>query len=534
MKKNKTKNKVKNAAFFSVMNMVTAAYLFIMLGFFPVYYRYQYADMGNQKYNIFMYSTTAFVLVSSILLLIQLFLQMKAKGVAGIKKEYKLELSILDVTVAVYFICTTVSYLLCGFKSEGFMGAGGWNMGYLSQLLFVGSYILISRAWKYQEGYLWLLLASSAIVFFVAVLHRFDIDIFGIYGSLEEYYKVQFLSTMGQSSWYSSFLCTIFPVGLYLFFISDSVIVRRISCGFSVLAMLSLVTQNTDSAFICLAAVLFLLFYLAFDGRKRMLRFMEVLILVFGSFTFMGFCQRIFADHMIPIDSLSIFMSQGVVSPLITVIVLALYLWRRKAKVVGDKEYKRTFFWILTGFGAALCTAGLIFIVLNSNGFLSTNFGYQNENNYLLFTDEWGNMRGFAWRFTCEAYAQQPLLQKLVGVGPDCYVFYNMSIPELAQQVTDFWGELSLTNAHNEYLTKLYNLGIFGLVSYVAMLGSAVYIFIKNRTEHILLPAFALCTVSYMAHLIFCYEQVCCTPVFYILMGFGSNLIYNKEWKSTY
>ncbi|MBO5486441.1 MAG: hypothetical protein J5988_05865, partial [Eubacterium sp.] len=87
---------------------------------------------------------------------------------------------------------------------------------------------------------------------------------------------------------------------------------------------------------------------------------------------------------------------------------------------------------------------------------------------------------------------------------------------------------------HNEYLTKLYNLGLFGLVSYVGMLGSAIWLFVKKRREHILLPAFALCTVSYMVHLIFCYEQVCCTPFLYILMGFGSNLIYNNVKKSTY
>ncbi len=534
MKKNRSKSKTRNAVFYSASHAVTALYLFIMLGFFPVYYRYQYADMGNAKYRLFMYTTTAFVSILFLILLIQLLLQVKKDGFTKIKEEYKLDFSVMDKAVIAYFICTTLSWLLSGFISEGFIGAGGWSMGYLSQLLFVSSYFLISRAWKYQEGYMWLLLVSSSIVFLIAVLHRFDIDIFGIYGSLEEYYKIQFLSTMGQSSWYSSFLCTVFPVGLYLFYIAENVLVRRMSGVFSILAMLSLVTQNTDSAFICLAVVLLLLFYLAFDGRKQMLRFLEVLMLVFGSFTFMGLCQRVFADRMIPIDSLSIFMSQGFAAPLITVAALAFWLWKRRDKATEEKEYKRTFFWVILGIGIAVFVAAVVFIILNSNGFLLASFGYLNENNYLLFTDEWGNKRGFAWRFTCDSYAGLPLLKKLIGVGPDCYAFYNMSVPELAQQVTGFWGELSLTNAHNEYLTKLYNLGIAGLFSYVAMLGSAIYIFVRNRREHILLPAFALCAVSYMAHLIFCYEQVCCTPVFYILLGMGSNLIHNKEWKSTY
>ena len=176
----------------------------------------------------------------------------------------------------------------------------------------------------------------------------------------------------------------------------------------------------------------------------------------------------------------------------------------------------------------------ILFIVLNSTGFLYTHFGYQNVNNYLLFTDHWGNQRGFAWRYTWEAFSEMPFLRKWIGVGPDAYSFYAESVPEYAAQMEAFWGSLTLTNAHNEYLTKLINVGIFGLLSYLFMLGSAIYIFVKNRKEHVLLPAFALCVVSYMAHNIFCYEQVCCTPFFYILFGFGGNLIHNKIKKSTY
>ena len=97
-----------------------------------------------------------------------------------------------------------------------------------------------------------------------------------------------------------------------------------------------------------------------------------------------------------------------------------------------------------------------------------------------------------------------------------------------------FWGNLVLTNVHNEYLTKLYTLGIIGLVAYITMLVTGVTTFIKSRHKNSLLPAFALCIVSYMTHNIFCYEQVCCTPFFYILIGIGSNLIHNQAKKSTY
>ena len=543
------KHRKKAATVFAGDSRMVSLYLWIMLGFFPVYFKYQYSGMGDAKYSIFSKSTVLCVSVLFLSIFVQFLLKLKKNGFAKWKASLKIEASLLDKAVLLYFLCTTVSFLCTSFKEDSFAGAAGWNMGYLAQFLFVAIYFLISRKWNFHQGYIWLLMASSAIVFLAAVLHRFDVDIFNIYGDLELEYKIQFLSTMGQASWYSSFLCTVFPVGLYLFFIAEKKEIRIISGIYSVLAMCTLVTQNTDSAFLSLFFVLLLLFYLSFDGEKERQRFYEVIMLIFGSFTFMGLCQRVFADQMIPLDSLSLFFSQRLLSPCLLLAAAVVYLigkkkgsfflLKEKLSFKGKEENRNTstdrkFFWILiSGIGAGILLM-ILFIVLNSTGFLYTHFGYQNVNNYLLFTDHWGNQRGFAWRYTWEAFSEMPFLRKWIGVGPDAYSFYAESVPEYAAQMEAFWGSLTLTNAHNEYLTKLINVGIFGLLSYLFMLGSAIYIFVKNRKEHVLLPAFALCVVSYMAHNIFGYEQVCCTPFFYILLGFGGNLIHNKIKKSTY
>lgn len=528
---------------YSISSFIMSLYLFFMLGVFPLYFRYQYYKMGDWKYKLFQYTSIACVLILFFFYAFVFLLRLENGRWQETKAVLLRNISILDKMVLLYFFSTTLSFLLSDFKKEGFFGSYGWYMGYLSQILFVAVYVLVSRGWKFQHIFIGLLMITSAFVYIVAIFHRFDVDIIGVYGNLSLKYKIEFLSTMGQSSWYSSFLCTVFPLGLYLFFTADKKWLRFLMGIYSVLSMLTLVTQNTDSAFLCLAVVILFLFYLALDGKKQMLRFLEVLILVSGSFTFMGILQRLFADRMIPLDHLSVFMSQGWISPVALGVLLIVYgcnLWKKANAVVMTENtgeaigLSRELFWNITvgaGIGIFLL---VILIILNSTGFLYSHFGYQNMDNYLFFSDDWGNRRGFAWRFTCEAYGGLPWLQKLFGVGPDCYSAYNESIPKLAQQIKDYWGNLALTNAHNEYLTKLYNLGILGLLSYVGMLGSAVILFIKKRREHILLPAFALCVVSYMIHLIFCYEQVCCTPIFYILMGFGSNLIYKNARKSTY
>ena len=527
----------------SCVDIVISLYLCLMLGFFPLYYKYQYVGMGDAKYSIFIRSSIVCVCASFLLIFIGFFLTGKRKGFVKGQSCRHFDLSILDKGVLLYFVCTTISFMLSFFKEDVLWGASDWNMGYITQVLLILLYYLISRRWKFHQGYIWLLTASSAIVFLAAVLHRFDVDFLNIYGDLELKYKILFLSTMGQSSWYSSFLCTVFPVGLYLFYAAEKKQIRIVCGVYSIFAMCSLVTQNTDSAFLSLFFVLLLLFYLSFDGEKERSRFYEVLILVFGSFTFMGICQRIFADNMIPLDALSIFMSQSPMAPFLFLVTVVLYLICKKRGSffwirTESNEYhalpSRRVFWIITGGIGIGILLVIVFIILNSNGFLYTHFGYQNVNNYLHFTDRWGNARGFAWRYTCEMFSEMPFLKKCIGVGPDGYSFYAESVPFFAEQMKDFWDGLILTNAHNEYLTKLVNLGVFGLLSYLLMLGSAVFLFIKNRKENVLLPAFALCTVAYMAHNIFCYEQVCCSPFFYILIGFGSNLIHNKIKKSTY
>ncbi len=416
-----------SSVYFSGENIVISFYLFVMLGFFPLFYKYQYTGMGEAKYKIFQYSTIACIVIFFLLFCIHVL-----KKILKREKFFTTErvrFSVLDYAVLSYFFFTTVSYLFSDFKKEGFVGASGWNMGYLTQLLFMAVYFLVSRVWKYQKGFVYLLLVSSAIVFLVAILHRFDVDALWIYGNLPLEYKVLFLSTMGQSSWYSSFLCTVFPIGLYLFYNAENTRIRFLTGIYSCIAMSSLVTQNTDSAFLSLSAVLLLLFYLSFDGENKMQRFLEVLLLVSGSFTFMGILQRLFAGHMIPLDKLSLFMTQSPASPFCFVLLAIIYVYIRKKSHSGNEVYPektgRRLFWSLSAVVGLAVAVTVVFIILNSTGFLYRHFGYLNENNYLLFNDIWGNARGFSWRFTCETYLELPFLRKLIGVGPDCFSFYH-------------------------------------------------------------------------------------------------------------
>ncbi len=505
-------------------------YLIIMLGFFPLFYKKQYVNMGDGKYKIFLFSSLI-CLGFVICLCIFQYVINTTQNPTNVFAATKNTLTLLDMFVIGYFIAVLISFFLSAFKKEALFGAPGWSMGFIAQLIFFCGYFLISRNYDFNKIVIYVLLVSTAIVFLLGILHRFYIDPLSMYIGLSETQKLQFLSTIGQSSWYSSFVCTVFPVGLYIFYSTTDKKTRIWSGIYSILGYMTLVTQNSDSAYLSIIAILFVLFYLSFDGYQERKRFWETLLIMLFSFKVIGLLQFLFKNHTIALDFLSMKMSQGYLTTILFILVVLYYILAYRNKIVLEKQIackRYPFYIILTVFLIGIIGV-IVFIVLNSNGYLYKKFGYYNTNNYLLFQDAWGNNRGFTWRFTVFSYKNLSFLQKIFGVGPDCYAPYNYSIPEYSGILKEFWNGLSITNAHNEYMTTLFNYGIVGLFTKLGMLIMAVYFFIKNRKENSLPVAFALCIVSYMAHNIFCYEQVCCTPFIYIFIGLGSGLLHRKE-----
>ncbi len=504
-------------------NIVIWVYLTVMLGYFPLFYRKRYAGMGDGKYHVFLYASIICFLILLVLSAIQL-----CKHASNVFSIEKSSLSMLDMAVITYFIVVGISFLFSDFKQEALLGASGWNMGIATQLALFFSYWFISRDFQWNKKIVYVMLISTSLVYIIGILHRFNIDPLSMYTGLDIRYRQQFLSTIGQSSWYSSFVCTVFPIGLYILYIAKEKKTVIWSSIYSVLGFATIVTQNTDSAFLALGGVLILLYYFSYDSAKKRKRFWQIVIMMFATFKLMGILQILFKDKMVPIETFSIQVSQGMITTILFLVVL-LYYFLRYRIITRDIKWimNRKVFYILMGIVLLGFIGVLTFIVLNSNGYLLEKFGYRNTNNYLLFNDGWGNNRGFSWRFSIFSFKNNTWIQKLIGVGPDCFKAYHESIPEYKEVIsTYFWG-LSLTNAHNAYLTTLINYGVLGVISYLYMLVTGVITLAKSRKKQPMTAAFALSAVAYMIHNIFCYQEVCCTPFIAIFIGLGMNLLRN-------
>jgi len=85
--------------------------------------------------------------------------------------------------------------------------------------------------------------------------------------------------------------------------------------------------------------------------------------------------------------------------------------------------------------------------------------------------DGFGSGRGFLWRIALEGFGQSGVKDKLLGAGPDCYAEAVFNTLGAGTEVWkgEHWEGAVFTNAHNEVLSQLINVGLLGTVCCLAI-----------------------------------------------------------------
>lgn len=437
------------------------------------------------------------------------------------------KLLLTDLFVFAFLFFALLSALVGGNFSACVVGYDGWYMGILSLFSFALLYFIFAKVGKYYKAVLCALLATSFITYVIGILHRMMIDVIGTYylGTNQEIadtYKTQFLSTLGQASWYSSFVCTVFPLGLAVFWYSKKKNVRIALGIFSFVGSMTLVTQNSDSAYMAMLGFFFVLFWFSATDANRMERFMEVVVLFFAATRFMRLLLLVHPNDRLELDALSYFMVFSNWMWVLLLIVVALWglmIWVQKKQLYPVKVMNGVRMGLLVLIVLAILCA-VILLTMSAKGILPAGLLAITEKiPYMTWSDYWGNGRGRTWTFSFQMYRDMDLGHKLFGVGPDGYAPYAYSL--YADRLVEMWGERKLTNAHNEWLNALINYGLVGCIAYSGIFVSACAQFAKNWEKQPVLIGIFACVVSYMCHNVFCYQTVCCTPFIFLLMGVG-------------
>lgn len=532
------------------VSLLLTAYLFIVFCMFPFYMRSGYVEIGKDKYTF--YKAVAAggfcLIVPLVLLCLTVHLlgagrrRSRLAGEAGGNgreavweetedawepaEHWRGRLSGTDWAVLAYGISVILSYIGSDFRQMAFRGEAGWYMGAAMQLGFVLSYFLVSRFWEYEEKVLFSFMTAAGVVFFLGLLNRFSIYPIAIEGA-----NISFLSTMGNINWYCGYWSVLFPAGVVLYWKGDRFWLRLLALLFTALGIAAGVSQGSSSAFIVFAGVYGLLFCLSFDRAEAMKRFLRLAVL------FCAVCQALRlwrvrrpAAYNYYSGTLSdwITLSRITLAGMLFLAIIYFFLWRAEKKKRLDMRKLKVLrqIAVLT----AVTGIGVYILLLALNTGTEGGIRFMGKLSVLTFNELWGSARGATWSAAAQIYRNIPGLKKLIGVGPDCFASFLYTLPDLAERVSDQFGGARLTNAHNEWLNMLVNVGILGFLSYGGIFISAVSRFIyygekifRGRGKYLCIFGFS--AFAYTVHNMVSFQQILSTPFMFLMLGMGESLL---------
>ncbi|MBR3308015.1 MAG: O-antigen ligase family protein [Lachnospiraceae bacterium] len=519
---------------------VMSVYVFFMLAVYPLLYHDKYFDMGAAKYQIFKWGSLIGLTVMTIMWFVWLW---AFREKISPTKEVK-SFSVTDWFVCAFMLVTLISYLLGYNREMGLWGYTGWNMGLMSQLFFVVSYFYVSRFWKRNRGTLICTVLAAVICYQIGILQRFGFNPLGMYDGVSDADIEKFLSTLGQTSWYSSYAVLIVPLGMYLYWTDDRKWMRIASILFTALGFGMICTTNSDSAYVAIVLIMMVFFRYSLESNEKLKRFFEMTITGLLAFRIVGWMQALFPErgrtYITGDEKISKFVTGSPWMLVLTIALLVLYALlvvldnKKKADKNGEgfdiSKYKKLI-WRLTVIAAVLVIwAVAMLVILVTQHKLPEALASLYDVSFFNFDLSWGNHRGFNWRASAIAFSHANFKDLLVGVGPDC--FAEAMDRYYAAEVAQYWGGLQLACAHNEWLNMLVTEGFLGLAAYLGIFISSLWRAAKHVKEEPVLAALMAGIVAYMGHNVFCYQQCICTPVVFIYMGITELIIRSRRDKA--
>jgi len=414
----------------------------------------------------------------------------------------------VDWAVLAYGVCVVFSALFSSYGVLAWTGYREWYMGAFSQLLFVGIYFFVSRQY---DGAVWPLGLGTAALFLVTLLgllHRLGIDPLGLqtgWNSGDWVYN-HMLSTLGNINW----LCGYYSVALafvLLPFMREKVRwLQGLLYVVATLAFVLLGVQGSMGGLLILAVAVGVCIWQGYAQAAVMRKLFGLLALFFLCMPLMGLLMDLRGDLAAVAADGNVFEHT------------VWYGWGLAAGVSLGFFFlfgQETFFqrW------KRLCESRRTVVVLMFGAVVGIALtGY-----FLIrgMNDSFGSGRGFLWRLAWEGFVQAGWKDRLIGAGPDCYaeaVFLKLGVGTDVWQ-GEHWEGSIFTNAHNELLSQLINVGILGMASYLAIFVTGLRRYCSSSRSEGVRWLGALVLLMYGAHSLVSFQQVLNAPLFFLALG---------------
>ena len=458
--------------------IVCGIWVFLMLVVFPVFMHDAYFDVLNTKYMFCIVVDLALIFFMGI---------WAALHWKQFCEPFKKKLNALDIAMialgAVYIIATLVS----DYKEQSFFGNEGRFGGMALYCLYVTSYLLVSRFWKFNKPtFRWFLLACLFVGIF-GITDFFKCDIFGYKLNIDDTTKAMFSSTIGNIDTLTSFLAIpmAYAGAMMITTKEDRLSVITYAVAFFILVW-SVITARADNAYLGFIAYFGLMPFIAFKTRQGFRRYILELGLLFSALTLtMIICRTNPEGVYVPSGVFTILSSFStavfVAAAVFMIAGIGLCIWETKNGVSPDALMPS---WVRWAWLAVVILVGgavvAILVVANTN-FEALPDIFKEQSRILVLDNGFGGGRGYTWMATMDIWKNNlPWYQKLFGAGPETSGIYmiNLKYDEMVA-VT----HLIFDSPHNEFLQMFFNLGIVGVIVYIGTFVTTIVMCLRNKAS---------------------------------------------------
>lgn len=407
----------------------------------------------------------------------------------------------VTTAVCLYALIAVISAVCSPYGSTAWTGEREWYLGAITICLMAGGYLLAANYGKLCGLAVFSGEAAFVSVSLIGLFQKLGYDPLGLLKGyvVGDWEFTHMLSTLGNNNWLSGYYSVMLPLSLALFrrAVSEGKIAAKILLGIcNLFAVMLLFLQGSDSGVIVVCIAIGACFWL--DREKA--QFWEPLLLLLAAVC-VGI--RIWGKWMKTLGTFDILLQDGIAKKLAVwpgfgVIAVLCLLLCGIHHVLSENRRKILRKGIL--YSGLIVTAGIV--IWYFHGLMDIQFS------------EWGNRRGRLWQMAWTGFWEGDLHQKLLGAGPDCFAAYLGELLPGGTVLFDkgYFNGSVFTNAHNEWLTTLVNMGLLGVGTYAAVFVTALRNYKKNFLAVLLLLVYGM-------HSLVSFQQVLNAPFFFLILG---------------
>lgn len=389
----------------------------------------------------------------------------------------------VTLCMALLMLACVLSCARTGFEESTLTGSNGRSCGLLFMLSCGAAYGVIAYGLRDMRILTLLMMLCSALCAGLGVLNAAGIDPLGFYARIRPGQEEIFLSTIGNFDFFGTYLVMLLPISAAKAIFAERAGIRCYAAVCAAVIMLGAACSRTDSAFVGVHLVCFLLLALCGGSLRHMAR---ALALWSAAFAAQAAARRLLllSPYRPTLDGLLKLLTQSGAAVALAVLLavaalVCLLLARRGVRAPGRRRLARLALALLLI--AAVSLGAMVFYF----NFVDTQTPLGELGHVLRFGDSWGSYRGFVYIRSLRAFGDFSPMDKLFGKGMEQTL--AILTPYCETSVTSQIGVYN--DPHCQPLQLLLTCGILGAAVFIALYAAALLSVARRMSRHIPLTA---------------------------------------------